>query len=172
MRVTRLIPLAAVAVFASAAVAGAQAPAHRQKAETQADLQKEAKMTMADARAMALRTVPNARIQAGEIEREGGKLIYSFDMKVPHKSGIDEVNIDAMTGQLVSNQHETPSAERAEAAADEKGAKAEKGARAEKGEKAEKRERAKKGESAEKEDKAEKAAKHGEAGDTAERRKP
>src|SRR6476469_9738267 len=70
MRVTRLVPLAAVAVFASAAVAGAQAPVHHQKAETQAELQKEAKMTMADARAMALRTVPNARIQAGEIERE------------------------------------------------------------------------------------------------------
>lgn len=124
MRITRLIPLAAVAVFASAAVAGAQAPAHRQKPETQADLQKEAKMTMADARAMALRTVPNAHIKAGEIEREGGKLIYSFDMKVAGKSGIDEVNIDAMTGTLVGKQHETPKDERAEAKADAKAAKA------------------------------------------------
>jgi len=56
----------------------------------------------------------------GEIEREGGKLIYSFDMKVPGKSGIDEVNIDAMTKQLVSHQHETPKAEHAEAKADAK----------------------------------------------------
>ena len=122
MRITRFIPLAALAL--TTAVAGAQAPRHHKKTETQAELQKEAKMTMADARAMALKTVPGATIQAGEIEREGGKLIYSFDMKVPGKSGIDEVNIDAMTSQLVSHQHETPKAERAEARADAKAAKA------------------------------------------------
>ena len=74
--------------------ANAQATKHK-KVETQAELQKQATMTMADARALALKTVPNAKIQAGEIEREGGKLIYSFDMKVAGKSGIDEVNIDA-----------------------------------------------------------------------------
>ncbi len=62
-----------------------------------------------------------------EIEREGGKLIYSFDMKVAHKSGIDEVNIDAMTGKLIANQHETPKDEKAEAKADAKAAKAAKG---------------------------------------------
>ena len=122
MRITRFIPLAALALTAT--VAGAQGTTQHKKAETQAELQKEAHMTMADARAMALRTVPNSTIQAGEIEREGGKLIYSFDMKVKGKSGIDEVNIDAMTGKLVSNQHETPKAERAEAQADAKAAKA------------------------------------------------
>ena len=122
MRITRIIPLAALAL--SATVAGAQKPKHHKKVETQAELQKEAKMTMADARAMALKDVPGAKIQAGEIEREGGKLIYSFDMKTPGKSGIDEVNIDAMTGTLVAKQHETPKDERAEAKADAKAAKA------------------------------------------------
>ena len=122
MRISRLIPVAAILL--SAAAAGAQGPTHHKKVETQTDLQKEAKMTMADARTMALKTVPGATIQDGEIEREGGKLIYSFDMKVPGKSGIDEVNIDAMTSQLVSHQHETPKAERAEAKADAKAAKA------------------------------------------------
>ena len=117
MRTTALIPLA---LLLSASIASAQG----KKVETQAELQKEAKMTMADARAMAMREVPGARVQAGEIEREGGKLIYSFDMKVPHKSGIDEVNIDAMTGKLVSKQHESPKAEKAEAKADAKEAKA------------------------------------------------
>lgn len=122
MRITRLVPLVALALTAT--VAGAQRPGHQKKVETQAELQKESKMTMADARAMALRTVPNATIQAGEIEREGGKLIYSFDMKVPSRSGIDEVNIDAMTGKLVGRQHEAPKDERAEAKADAKAAKA------------------------------------------------
>jgi uncharacterized membrane protein YkoI len=137
MRLTRYVPLVFLAVTATAAVAGAQqvastqgtaaaahqSPRHHKKTETQADLQKEAKMTMADARALALRTVPNATIQTGEIEREGGKLIYSFDMKVAGKPGIDEVNIDAMTGKLVGNKHETPKDERVEAKADAKAAK-------------------------------------------------
>jgi uncharacterized membrane protein YkoI len=115
----------AIAALTFGSVAGAQqGPGHHKKVETQADLQKEAKLSMAEARAMALRTVPNSKIQAGEIEREGGKLIYSFDMKVAGKSGIDEVNIDAISGKLVSNKHESPAAERAEAKADAKAAKA------------------------------------------------
>ena len=122
MRIIRFATFAFLAVAAT--TAGAQAPRHHRKVETQAELQKEAKMTMADARAMALRTVPSSAVQAGEIEREGGKLIYSFDMKVAGKSGIDEVNIDAMTGKLVSHQHETPKDERAEAKADAKAARA------------------------------------------------
>ena len=125
MRTIRLIPLAALALVAAGAGAQ-QPPKHHAKVETQAQLQSEAKMTMAEARALALRTVPNATIQAGEIEREGGKLIYSFDMKVPGKSGIEEVNIDAMTGTLVSKEHESPKDEKAEAKADAKAAKAKK----------------------------------------------
>jgi uncharacterized membrane protein YkoI len=123
MRSIRMVP---VLLALAAAGAGAQQksqPHHPAKVESQAALEKEAKITMADARALATKTVPNATIQAGEIEREGGRLIYSFDMKVPGKSGIDEVNIDAMTSQIVSHQHETPKAERAEAAADAKAAR-------------------------------------------------
>ena len=125
------IMLAAFAfIVATGASAGAQAmhkaagTALHKKVETQAQLQKEAKMTMADARAMAQQTVPTGRIASGEIEREGGKLIYSFDMKIAGKSGIDEVNIDAMSGTLISNQHETPKDEKAEAKADAKAATA------------------------------------------------
>lgn len=116
-------------IVATGTAAGAQAThtaaaTPHKKVETQAELQKEAKMKMADARALAQKTVPTGKIASGEIEREGGKLIYSFDMKVPGKSGIDEVNIDAMTGTLISNQHETPKDEKAEAKADAKAAKA------------------------------------------------
>jgi uncharacterized membrane protein YkoI len=126
MRTTRLVPLAFAAVTAAAGAAGAQqatptqasAPAAakpHKKHETQAELMKEAKISMDSARALAMKTVPGATIQSGEIEREGGKLIYSFDMKVPAKSGIDEVNVDAMTGALIAHQHETPADERKEA---------------------------------------------------------
>jgi uncharacterized membrane protein YkoI len=124
MRTTRLASLLALAIATSAGVAGAQQPGHHAKVETQAQLEREAKFTMTQARALASQTVPGAAIQAGEIERENGKLIYSFDMKTKGKTGIDEVNIDAMTGTVIGNQHETPKAERAEAKADAKAAKA------------------------------------------------
>jgi uncharacterized membrane protein YkoI len=119
MRNARNLFIAVGLVVMGAVSAQAQAPA-AQKSETQAALQKEAKVTKTEATALALRTVPNAVVQASEIEREGGKLIWSFDMKVRGKSGIDEVNIDAMTGKLISNQHESPAAEAAEAKADAK----------------------------------------------------
>lgn len=125
MRIHHFVAAALITTVASTS-AHAQHPKHHAKAkvESQAALEKEAKVSMAGARALALKTVPGATIEAGEIEREGGKLIYSFDMKKAGKSGIDEVNIDAMTEAVLSNKHETPKAERAEARADAKAAKA------------------------------------------------
>ena len=90
-----------------------------------AKLKAEAKVKEADAIAIARKEVPTGKIESGEIEREGGKLIYSFDMKVPGKSGIEEVNVDAMTGALIAHEHETPKAEKKEAAADAKAAEGE-----------------------------------------------
>ena len=127
----RIHSLVAATLFTTVAATSAHAQQQQHskqhakaKVESQAALEKEAKVSMADARALALKTVPGATIEAGEIEREGGKLIYSFDMKKAGKSGIDEVNIDAMTEAVLSNKHETPKAERAEARADAKAAKA------------------------------------------------
>jgi len=98
----------AVALAATTTVAGAQAtsaykstakPAAQQtatakrhtrvhKAETQAQLQKEAKI--------------------------------SYDITVPGKTGIDEVNVNAVDGTVVAKAHESPKAEKAEAAAEAK----------------------------------------------------
>jgi uncharacterized membrane protein YkoI len=132
----------AVALAASTAVAGAQGtstyktavkPATQtttkrhakvKKADTQASLQKEAKITEAAARATALQQVPNGTVKSSELEREGGKLIYSYDLTVPGKTGIDEVNINAMDGTVVAKQHETPKSEKAEAVTEAKEKKA------------------------------------------------
>ena len=103
----------AVAIAATTTVAGAQgttynkstakpatqasttAKPHKRmkKAESQAALLKEAKIAEADARATALKEVPNGSVKSEEIEREHGKLIYSYDITVPGKSGIQEVNL-------------------------------------------------------------------------------
>ena len=111
------------------AVAQAQAPAKtaattkpKVKHESQAQLQKAATVTLAAATATAQAAVPAGKIASHELEREKGKLIYSFDIKTAGKSGIDEVNIDAMTGTIVDKSHESPADEAKEAAADKKAA--------------------------------------------------
>ena len=95
------------------------------KEESQAALQKEAKISEETARATALKEVPNGTVKSEEIERENGKLIYSYDITVPGKSGIEEVNVNALTGAVVAKSHEGPKAEKKEAAkeAKEKSAK-------------------------------------------------
>jgi uncharacterized membrane protein YkoI len=92
--------------------------------ESQAALQKEAKISEAAARVTALKEVPNGSVKSSELERENGKLIYSYDITVPGKTGIDEVNVNAIDGTVVAKQHETPKSEKAEAAKEAKEKKA------------------------------------------------
>ena len=94
------------------------------KEESQAALQKEAKISEAAARVTALGQIPNGTVKSSELEREHGKLIYSYDITVPGKTGIDEVNVNAMDGAVVAKQHETPKAEKTEAAKEAKEKKA------------------------------------------------
>ncbi len=80
--------------------------------ESQATLRKEAKISMKKARSIALKKAPG-KISSAELERENGKLIYSFDIKTASK-GVTEVNVDAMTGDVVDVQKESPAKEAAE----------------------------------------------------------
>ncbi len=133
----------AVAIAATTSVAGAQGATaiskstvkthagkhHKAKAETEespAALQKEAKITEAAARATALKQVPTGTVKKFELERENGKLIYSYDITVPGKTGIEEVAVNAIDGTVVAREHETPKQERAEAAKEAKEKKAKK----------------------------------------------
>jgi uncharacterized membrane protein YkoI len=131
----------AVAVAATTGVAGAQAtstyksavkPASKtatarrhavKKAETQAALQREAKISEETARATALAQVPNGTVKSSELEREHGKLIYSYDISVPGKTGIEEIAVNAIDGSVVAHEHETPKMERKEAALEKKAKK-------------------------------------------------
>jgi len=74
------------------------------------------KVSLASARKTALARVPGARVESEELEHEHGRQVYSFDLKVPNKSGIEEVQVDANTGKVVSHTHETAEAERKEQA--------------------------------------------------------
>jgi uncharacterized membrane protein YkoI len=127
----------AVAIAATTSVAGAQATStvskstvktgtvakhHKamKKEESQAALQKEAKVSEATARATALAQVPNGVFKSSELERENGKLIYSFDITVPGKTGIEEINVNAIDGSVVNHEHENAKAEKKEAAQEAK----------------------------------------------------
>jgi hypothetical protein len=77
-------------------------------------LKEEAKISLTQARATALAKVPGGRVKSSELEREHGKLIYSFDIRPATGTGIEEVQVDAITGEVVSVEHETPKKEAAE----------------------------------------------------------
>ncbi len=100
-KTTAAMTLTAFLMWGSAAVA----------AESQAQLQKEAKITMAEARATALKKA-DGTVKSAELEREHGKLIYSFDIMGKH--GVTEVNVDAKSGKVISSKHETAAQESAE----------------------------------------------------------
>jgi uncharacterized membrane protein YkoI len=106
---------AVAAVVLLAGTAQAQAA---YKKDIPDSLAKAAKVSEESAAATAQKRVPKGVIQAVELERENKKLIYSYELKVPGKSGIEEVNVNAITGKVVSAEHESPAAEKKEEAKD------------------------------------------------------
>lgn len=66
-----------------------------------------AKLALVDARKLALARVPGT-IKAEELEKEHGRWIYSFEIKATGetKKVIQEVNLDADTGEVVNVETE------------------------------------------------------------------
>lgn len=127
-----LIPAALAAAAAFAPVA-AQGPGPTYRRELPSRLLKLVKVKEADAAKTAQAKYPAARIQGVELENENGRLIYSYELKVAGRSGIEEVNVNAKTGAVVNTEHEGPGAE-AKEAKQEKGKKRPAGERGESGE--------------------------------------
>ena len=100
-------------ILGAALAAGLLAGCASEKSEQtqQTRLAAQAKITRADAQQTALQQVPNGAVKEAEIEKEHGKLIWSFDITVPDSRNIKEVAVDAMTGQEVSVETETPEQE-------------------------------------------------------------
>ena len=68
----------------------------------QAQLMAGAKISQADAQKTALDKVPNGTIKESELEKEHGKLQWSFDVATPGSEDITEVNVDAITGDVIN----------------------------------------------------------------------
>lgn len=78
-------------------------------------LMAQAKISGDSALKLAQKRVPNSTMKSGELEKEHGKLVFSFDLAVAGKKGIEEVQVDAVTGAIVSVEHESPEDEAKEA---------------------------------------------------------
>jgi uncharacterized membrane protein YkoI len=74
-------------------------------------LQSHANISKLAAEKIALSQVQTGTIQSAELEKEHGKLIWSFDISTPSTKNITEVQVDARNGRIVSVQIETPAAQ-------------------------------------------------------------
>jgi len=103
------IALTVVAVLSLVTGRGlaAQEPAGRTyKRAVPAELLSQTKISEDSARTLALRRVPGSVVKALELEREHGLLMWSFDLTVAGKPGVEEVEVDALTGKIVGVEHE------------------------------------------------------------------
>jgi len=65
-------------------------------------------LSMKQAKRVALAR-QSGQIESAELEKEHGRLIYSFDIESNHK--VHEVNVDASTGKIVEDTVESAAAE-------------------------------------------------------------
>ena len=100
-----LVPAALLAAAALVPLA-AQGPKPKYTRDLPAALLKQTVVKEDSAAKIAQAKMPNARIQAVELENENGNLIYSYELKIPGHKGIEEVNVNAKTGAVVNTEHE------------------------------------------------------------------
>ena len=87
---------------------------------SEAELMKQSKITKAEAEQIALANVPRGIVKSAEIEKEKGRIVWSFDIARPGTNDITEILVDAKTGKIISTQIESPRDQAKEAAADKK----------------------------------------------------
>ena len=79
----------------------------RHEREKESKLQAEAKISRAEAEKIALTKAPGGTVKEGELEKEKGRLIWSFDISTPGTSDITEVHVDAITGEVAGVEKES-----------------------------------------------------------------
>lgn len=84
------------------------------QAKNSSKLESQAKITMEHARAIALKRAPG-EVKSEELEKEHGKLVYSFDIQEPNQKDITEVQVSAVTGSIINIHKESAAAEADEA---------------------------------------------------------
>ncbi len=126
MKIQILACFAAVGLLTGCMTEKCEKCEHHDKQAKMARLQAEAKVSKADAEQTALAKVPNGTVKEGELEKEHGKLIWSFDITTPGSKDIMEVEVDALTGAVLAVDKESPEDQAKEAAEDAAKAKKDK----------------------------------------------
>lgn len=121
-----VIAVAVVGLFAGCETEKGDSKEAKEGKESQAKLMVEAKVSQADAERTALAKAPGGTIKEGGLEREKGKLIWSFDIATPGTKDITEVAVDAITGEVLAVDKETPGQEEGEKKAEVKKSKQDK----------------------------------------------
>ena len=104
MKITHII----VSAVAIGLLAGGLTACTTEKEEgKEAKLEAQAKVTKAEAQKIALDRVPGGTIKEGELEKEKGKLLWSFDIATPGTKDITEVQVDALTGKVLDVSKES-----------------------------------------------------------------
>jgi uncharacterized membrane protein YkoI len=123
--------LAAVVAIPAAAQSTAQDTTHRAMAHhtgarhARVSLASQAKISKDSAQTVALAQVAaGSTVKSSELEKEKGKLVYSFDITVPGQEGVEELNISAIDGSVVAHEHESAAKEAKEAKAEKAAKKA------------------------------------------------
>lgn len=75
-----------------------------------------AKITKEQAQKIALERAPGGKVESSELEDEGGKSVWSFDLRVG--KNLREIQVDSLTGEIASDKFETPKQEQDEKAHD------------------------------------------------------
>lgn len=127
MKLAGILALAAVAIVIASPAVAQQDTTHGKVvsaiAKTQGkakvkkeNLKAEAKISRDSAKTVALaRVAAGSKVKSSELEREKGTIVYSFDITVPGQTGVEEILVSAIDGSVVSQEHETPKQEKAEA---------------------------------------------------------
>ena len=89
-------------------------PAFSAPVDKAATSQAPARLTKQAARDIAQARVPNGAFEHAELEKEGGRLIWSIDLRPNGSNDIIEIQIDAYSGEVVATATETPAQQRAE----------------------------------------------------------
>jgi uncharacterized membrane protein YkoI len=95
---------AALAVFLATGCATTQSP----------------RLSQSAAETIALTRAPGGTVKESELEKERGRLVWSFDIATPGTDIITEVQVDAATGEIVSVEKESPAQQAAEKKKDER----------------------------------------------------
>jgi uncharacterized membrane protein YkoI len=107
------------ALMASPVTAATLCSIHPAKGLSESQLAALAKVSREEAEKSALARLKSkaaVSVSSEELEAEHGCLLWSFDLKVAGRSGVQEVQVDAGDGKVLSVKHETSGQEAAEEA--------------------------------------------------------